>query len=329
MPNSLIIFNGVIVKNLSEIFKNYSMFKVEKYNIKEINRWFTNHIDANFLESKSEIILPKAPFEIEISDNIYATEIAPIYKNNQENGGIIFCKIIYANEGMKLRACRVEEIENVYETTSEDPTRSRANAYRPNRYQYLTFMEDNFSKTAEDILFPIHFHTHPTKDAKEEREYYNAFSQLHTSEADRNVAQARFMQFNNIKLRYANAIITGHGDIHNILIYIPDVTPLEFMQTKIDRIYNTYEKGGRDFAETVKSEGWKKVIPHLSKLGALFTHLAFRDNIDEFVHFFKSNEYFTTFEEKTTTVIRIPEIDTNGKIIPIPEKPKPKFIFKR
>lgn len=291
------------------------MWAIQNYNSKAVAEWMNDHLEKKVFKYPKPIVLPNTPFVIEITSEIYK-ELKEIYVNYEEHGGIIFCQIICLDGKTTLKAVKVVEIPNVYLPCADRPGRTRANSYLPDAQKYISAMENVFSlNEAKSLLFPIHFHTHPTKDEKEELEYYNAFKALNTSGADKNAALNRYVKFQNVKLRYMNAIITGHDDTHNILIYAPEVTPLDFLKVKMNRVMKSFSEGGEAASELTKNEGGKVAIKVIAQIVGLTSMIAFYGQLDYYTQLFGDNEYFTTLIEEESTIIRIP-IYTEGDVSP-------------
>lgn len=307
------------------------MLELSKFHTKTINTWLNKHINSNFLKLENDFILPNTPFSVVFPQDIYQKDIKPLYVNNEEKGGLILCSISNTDKTNNILVEKIVEIKNVFEPTKEHPNRSKADTYLPCIKDYIAVLEENFSnEDSGKILFPIHFHTHPTIDEKAEMEYYNTFIHLNTSPGDQKVALNRYLKFKNIKFRYLNAIITGHEDTHNILIYAAGVTPLDFVKVKLNRINDSFEKGGENLAELSDHQNGKDAWKTLAKLGGELFNIYFRNQIDYMSHLFGENEYFTTLSKDKPTVIQIPQIDIDGKIIHLPKKPfSVKFVNKK
>ncbi|MFY9309363.1 MAG: hypothetical protein WAQ28_09985 [Bacteroidia bacterium] len=298
------------------------MLELSGFNTKTINTWLNRHINSNFLKIDNDFILPNTPFSVIVPQNLYQMYIKPLYVNNEEKGGLLLCSISNTGKKNEVIVEKVVEIKNVFVPTKEFPNRSKANTYLRCIKEYTAALEENFShENPEKILFPIHFHTHPTIDEKAELEYYNTYTHLNTSPQDQVAATNRYLKFKNIKFRYLSAIITGHKNIHNILIYAPGVTPLDFVNVKTDRITNSFKKGGENLSELADSQTGKDALKTFAELGGALFNLYFHKRIDYMSHLFGDSEYFTTLNEKEPTIIQIPQIDKDGKIIPSPKKP--------
>lgn len=283
------------------------MWEIKNYNSESTFKWLNDHKQNNFHRYEKPIVLPNTPFEIEVTIDVY-NDLKEIYVSNEEKGGIIFCKLIQIENQSRLQTVRIEEVENVFEPSDEYPGRDKTNAYRPDAEYYLNLLSENFShQNSEAILFPIHFHTHPTKDQEKALEYYNNYWNLNTSEADQDRARERFAQFNNVKLRYMSAIITGHEDEHNILFYAEDVTPLDFMMVKFKRLQDGVSKFGSELASLSDDKDKQVLIKSaVELLGVGF--LAFNRNMVDYVaNMLEDKEYFGSLNADEPTIIKIPQ----------------------
>lgn len=283
------------------------MWKVN-FNTEEVKKWIATHRESMVLTYEKPILLPITPFEIEITPDAY-TKIENIYINNGEKGGIIFCEIIKKQDEFRLKTIDVCEVENVFESTPENPGRSKANTYRPNSEQYISLMSENFSNSTS-CYFPIHFHTHPTADDKEFVAYSNSYTQLNTSDADKNAALNRFVEFGQVKLRYLNAIITGHDDDFKIIFYAPGVTPLDFFTTKLNRITGKLSNFGEQASTLTDDENLKPIVKAgIELVGTLF--LGFNmATINHIPLMFEEKEYFGNLDKNSSTIIKIPKYKT-------------------
>jgi hypothetical protein len=291
------------------------MWNIINYDKEATSRWM-NYYNDRFLKYAHPFVTPTTPFHIEVTINVY-NELKKIYIYNEERGGIIFCKILLEQNAWKLETVKVNEVENTCGAEPNELGKSRANCYRPNGEQYLGYMHENFSQNDLDsILFPIHFHTHPTKNEQEAFQYYNSYShrKLNTSAQDRKVAEGRFLQFGTVKLRYMNAIITGHANNYNIMFYAKDVTPLNFMKTKFKRLQDAIEKCGDNISRPIESKtssGFTKVVVNF--LGAIAIGLGYKYRmIDYAANLFEDREYFGSLYSDKPTVFKIPLYIENG-----------------
>ena len=282
------------------------MWKVKKFNTNSITTWADSHIQTKFLKYEKPILLPNTPFDIEITSNVYR-DIKKIYVNNLEKGGIIFCKIIQLQDKFRLQTSEIVEVKNVFEPSEKHPGRDKSNTYRPDANFYLSLLENNFSQQDHNnILFPIHFHTHPTQDKEKTLEYYKSHWQLNTSGADQDRARERYAEFNSVKFRYLSAIITGHDDDHNILFYAQEVTPLDFMTTKFKRLQSGVSKIGSELSSLSEDKNKQRVIKDVvDLLGSAL--IAFNSNmIDYAANMFEDKEYFGSLNPNSSTIINIP-----------------------
>lgn len=280
------------------------MWKIN-FNTEEVKKWVGDYRESKILKYENPIILPLTPFEIEITPYAY-NKLKNIYAYDAEKGGIIFCEIIKLENTYRLKTLEVFEVENVYETTPDNPGRSKANTYRPDYEKYISFLSNNFS-SEKGIYFPIHFHTHPTADDKEFMGYSNSYLQLNTSSADRNAAINRFVEFGKVKLRYLNAIITGHDDDYKIIFYAPGVTPLNFFTTKLNRIKSKLSNFGEEASTLTDNEDIKPLIKRgIELVGTLFVGFNMA-TIDHIPLMFEEKEYFGYLEKDSSTIISIPQ----------------------
>lgn len=281
------------------------MWKVE-FNKDTVAAWLENHRENGLMKYEKPIVCPVAPFEIEVTEDAYK-KLESIYVSNEERGGIIFCKIINNKDNTILRTIEVKEVPNVYKPYPEDPGGSKANRYRPDSRVYLSHLESNFKSEKEEILFPIHFHTHPTVDNDKLMEYYNQYFKLNTSDGDQNVSKIRYVEFNGVKMRYLNAIITGNESDHNIVFYAPDVTPLDFFSTKLNRIKGKISNFGEQLSTLSEDKDKQEIIKRaVEAVGMLAVGLNM-NTIDYIPMLFEEKEYFGSLNKKGSTVIKIPK----------------------
>ncbi len=282
------------------------MWKVE-FNTKTVAAWLDGHRETGLMKYEKPLICPVAPFDIEITQKAYES-LQSIYLPNEERGGIIFCKVIKENGNCILQAIDVNEVPNAYEPYAEDPGGSKANRYRPDANLYLSYMKNNFSKAqSEEILFPIHFHTHPTSDNDKLMEYYNQYFHLNTSDGDQNVAKIRYVEFNSVKMRYLNAIITGNDEDHNIVFYAPDVTPLDFFSTKLDRIRGKLSNFGEQLSSLSEDKGKQEIIKRAVEAVGMLAVGFNMNTIDYIPMMFEEKEYFGSLNREGSTIIKIPK----------------------
>lgn len=280
------------------------MWKVN-FKIEEVKKWIATHRESMVLSYKRPILLPITPFEIEISPSAY-DKIENIYINNGEKGGIIFCEVIKTQDSYRLKTIDVCEVDNVFESTPDNPGRSKANTYQPDEKQYLSLLAENFSNE-KNFYFPIHFHTHPTANAKEFVAYSNSYTQLNTSDGDKNAAIHRFAEFGQVKLRYLSAIITGHDDELKIIFYAPGVTPLDFFSTKLDRIKNKLSNFGEKASTLTDDDKLKPLVKAgVELVGTLFVGFNM-GTIDYIPLMFEEKEYFGNLDKNSSTIIKIPK----------------------
>jgi hypothetical protein len=282
------------------------MWKIE-FNKEIVAAWLDSHRENGLMKYEKPLVCPVAPFDIEITENVYK-ELQSIYLPHEERGGIIFCKIIKGSGTYVLQAVDVKEVPNVYEPYEKDPGGSKANRYRPNANVYINYLKNNFSKTqSEEILFPIHFHTHPTADNKKLMEYYNQYFHLNTSDGDQDVSKIRYVEFNSVKMRYLNAIVTGHDADYNIVFYAPDITPLDFFSTKLDRIRRKLSNFGEELSSLTEDKGKKEIIKSAVEAVGMLAIGFNMNTIDYIPMLFKEKEYFGSLNKVGSTVINIPK----------------------
>lgn len=283
------------------------MWQVKEFHIESVQTWFNHHVKSGFLKHEKPIVLPNTPFEVEITPLVFA-DLKTIYTQEEERGGIIFCETNNHNGKFLLKSKYVVQIPNTFQPSPEKPDRTRKNTYRPDQILYENSLSKNFLlSTHSDILFPIHFHTHPIEKRKEVVHYFRTYEELNTSDGDRDVATRRFAEFNNVKLRYMNAIFTGSEDEHHILLYAPGVTPLKFFMIKFMRVIKKFDDLGELLSEFTKNPNGKELIQRGTKaVGGILTALCLND-IDFISQMFEDNEYFTTLNEKESTFIVIPK----------------------
>jgi hypothetical protein len=275
------------------------LWKLDKYIADQVNSWYKYHSTNGLLKFEGSIIKLTLPFSFEITEEVYE-DIANIYPKNVEKGGLIYCRVKSFSPAI-LETVYVKEIPNVM------PIEERKHSYRPDREEYIKSLNDNFSKHNSEILIPIHFHTHPTEDHQQSVEYSNSFLQLDTSEPDRNAARNRHIAFNEIKLSYFSAIITGHDKGHNILFYCDGVTPLDFFDTKFNRIQKSLSKLGDEAATLTDDKDLQKVVKAgVELIGAIVIGFN-RWSIDYIPLLLSEKEYFGSLNRSGITSIKIPK----------------------
>lgn len=214
--------------------------------------------------------------------------------------------MIKTQDSYRLKTIDVCEVDNVFESTPDNPGRSKANTYQPDEKQYLSLLAENFSNE-KNFYFPIHFHTHPTANAKEFVAYSNSYTQLNTSDGDKNAAIHRFAEFGQVKLRYLSAIITGHDDELKIIFYAPGVTPLDFFSTKLDRIKNKLSNFGEKASTLTDDDKLKPLVKAgVELVGTLFVGFNM-GTIDYIPLMFEEKEYFGNLDKNSSTIIKIPK----------------------
>lgn len=131
-------------------------------NVDSCKDWLSHLKSLSFIDFSNEFGHLIPPFTIFIPNAIHK-EIVGLYPLHEETGGLMFASLTKKNDKILLTIDSIIEIENDVENVF--PGESKTNSYFPECKQYIKILSKNFSLTDyRKILFPVHFHTHPTND---------------------------------------------------------------------------------------------------------------------------------------------------------------------
>ena len=276
------------------------MWQIDQYNKESVDKWINNNLEKNIFQIHPDSYIHTTPIEIEVTVQV-SLRLIKLYNQYEEKGGIIFCSLNCSNGKTIIKTEFVCDVPNIDE--------NKTNTYAPNDEIYLKLLNENFSnQNHSQILLPIHFHTHPTKDLQEaisySQLYFITHFKLNTSEGDQNVVKLRFLEFDKIKVGYFHAIITGHDLFLNIIFYAHNVTPLDFLEVKRKLIHNAFKEFGDEFSKITDNPEKKGIIKKgLRAMGKLAGNSS---NIDELASLY-DGEYFGMLKENESTIISIPQ----------------------
>ena len=293
---------------------------LHNYNEKSVNVFVEGLIHNKVILPFKDGYILSTPFEIELPAMI-ARKLTASYKNNEETGGLLLARVVTGKGGTKLLIDNWQEIENKVEEYY--PTYSKKNSYLADQNIYQKVLEENFSKVANEILFPIHYHTHPTIELENNAEFLSSFSKLDLSDADINASESRSLRLGKYNLYYVNSILTGKVLIGNfrenrILFYGKGISPTNFKGVRkhqgVNAIYETISEQESGLDKFLATAGFA-----LWELGALAMasnnkpHMA-KDMRDGLADLVKNKEYFSTISDYIPTVVKIPifRIDENS-----------------
>ena len=277
-----------------------------KYDVKSCKQWLKWLNDSDIITEDEGSIKLFPPCEIELPQNI-STAITSTYLDDEETGGLQFCSIELVEDIVKLNVRAHHEVPNDVENAF--PGLSRKNSYYALRTEYEKHLSDNFSKENEkDILFPIHYHTHPTVNIKEDVRYITTAIKLELSDGDKDVSKCRKIILDDTNLLYINAILTGNESEHRIIFYGKGITPHNFNKPKAKQ----FVRGVMDGTESIESDGWKVFWRVLIAAGTVTSAIyggpdAVRMLTDTFVDMVNKKEYFGVIDKFKSTIINIPE----------------------
>jgi len=277
-----------------------------KHNRQACEAWFRYMLNSQITTREGNDIKLRPPFEILLlRDNGRA--ITATYKDSEETGGLMFGKFLWSDRKLTLIICEHHQIENVIE--KYNPTKSRKGSYLPDPTIYQNILEKNFSKQSSDqILFPIHYHTHPTENQKEDVFYISTGNKLRLSNADKHAANNRSIKLGENILLYLNAIITGNESEHRILFYGNGISPFQFEETKAKQV----KQGVKDITEGIENESHKKLamagIEIFRRLAVGLSPELSPYLLDKLADFSNRQEYFSIIRENMDTRITIPEL---------------------
>ena len=129
------------------------------FNHLNCEQWIEHLMQLGLIKITKNVCHLVPPFTITINKEIHE-RISELYVPYEERGGLFFASIIKDNGNIILNIESVVMIENNVE--QEFPYLSKGDHYFPNRILYNQTLSKNFSnENYLQILFPIHFHTHP------------------------------------------------------------------------------------------------------------------------------------------------------------------------
>lgn len=277
-----------------------------KFNKDACNEWLLHIEGLKVIRMAARTVHLVPPFNIRIS-KVISHKIIRMYVPNEEKGGLMFAKVVIENNAVTLSVQSFHEVENRVEI--EIPGQSKSGSYFPNREKYLEILQKNFSKKRPgNILFPIHFHTHPTRDKLEDLKLYKQiFDPLNLSPGDKVVSKKRHIQLDDLTLLYLNSIITGDDKEHRIIFYGNQVTPEDFTSEKFKQTFNTIE----DLTEKIEDDGWKFfariAFSGLTLFGTFKAPQVTMPLIEQFAYSFNRNEFWGKLNAEGDTVIKIPK----------------------
>lgn len=282
------------------------MWKVNKFNRENCLKFVKNLADLDVAYVKDKTIIIKPPFTIEIPTAI-TSKIVTRYKSDEERGGLMFGYFKKVEDLIVLEIKEYHEIENYIETYR--PEKSKRWAYFPHIESYTAALENNFCKVDGDVLFPIHYHTHPSKEL-EPGKHMSTATKLELSEADKNSSDSRFIEIDGGKLQYLNAIITGNESENRIVFYGKDVTDYDFS----NNIHQQALQGILDSTAGIESTGGKIGAIGLG-FGALLLGIFNPEFGNEAINLLpdlkNEKEYFGTISRIGATKIKIPKYQKN------------------
>ena len=273
-----------------------------EFNTENCNKWLTGLDGLNIIKISEDVGHLIPPFSIRMKEE-RQNDLAKIYSPKEEKGGLMFASVSSIQADFCLNVEYVREITNDVET--EFPGNSKTNSYFPKRTEYVKALSQNF--LGNDPLFPIHFHTHPTRDKLEDIKYYHQLIHpLNRSRADVKAAQSRHIQLNNFTLLYLNAIVTGDNMEHRIMFYGKKVTSDSYTSEKVKQFISTIG----EMTGEIKNEDVKLITRiALSGLGIfsmLSAPMLMPSLVDEFVYAFDKKEFWGKLERGKETIIQIP-----------------------
>lgn len=278
-----------------------------QFDVKACSEWISRFTKSKiFVKHEQQYDKLSIPFEIELLPN-EMNKITATYLDDEETGGLMLCKMKMNENKLRLILHKHFQIRNAVEEYCEG--KSRKSSYYPEPSAYLKVLSDNFSnKDSSKILFPIHYHTHPTSDIKEDVRYITTAIKLDLSDGDKNASNNREIKLGVNNLLYVNAILTGSGSENRIVFYGKGITPYDFNKPKAKQ----FVQGVMDVTEDIEKDGWKIFWRTLIGVGTVATAIyggpdAVRSLTDTFTDMVNKKEYFGVIGKFKSTIITIPE----------------------
>jgi hypothetical protein len=277
-----------------------------EFNRQACLKWLKKLRKSGYINLENRDLTLTTPFELIIPLS-EAQKISASYKDNEETGGLIFCEMMSEKESLKLIVREHRPVPNEVERFFKN--KSKKNSYYADPDLYHALLSENFSKAdSGEILLPIHYHTHPTDDIKDDYRYLSTMSRLMLSEGDKHVSLERKIQLEDINLIYLNAILTGNWLEHRIISYGKGVSPLDFEET----LNRQSAQGIIDATEAIESEGWRLA----ARLGLILaTGVVGMNNpyhgkelLNSFSDYTNEKQYFSVISKTTDTRILFPKM---------------------
>ncbi len=275
-----------------------------QHNANSCNKWLSHLTQLNILKIADKVGHFLPPCRIIINENIYS-KILTLYDPRKEKGGIMFASITQESGYINLEIKSINVIGNNVEKVF--PGSSKNDAYYPNQDLYLKLLSRNFSKkNFTRIYFPIHFHTHPTRDMSEDIKYFNrVIDPLDMSPQDIIASNNRNIQLGDLSLFYLNAIITGDREEHRIIFYGNKVTPSNYLFEKGMQVFKAVE----DLTGEIENDFWRIAsriaIGSFAAIATFKSPLMARSVLDVCASTLDKKEFWGKLE-KGRTVINIP-----------------------
>jgi len=270
------------------------------------DQWLQALRDLQLLGTENGVSYFLPPFDIEIDKKIFDS-ILKLYRPDEEKGGLMFATI-KKGQTLTLKIESIRKIRNVVEKYYDDA--SKATSYLACPTQYKKLLSANFSKVIpEQILIPIHFHTHPTKNDAEGKNYLAKICDPHNmSDQDIIVSRVRCILIGELKLFYLNAIITGDEKSHRILFYGHKVMPENYTMEKFQQISTAFGK----LTDKIENEEWRvfaKVAgTSLAMLAAVNAPHLVKPALDHFAASLDKGEFWAKLKNGKT-IVKIPVRD--------------------